>query len=558
MPRTLLARLPHEHWLLAALLPPLHGAMWGSVGSALSRSLMLAHLGVFLIWQPLWRSDERLDPRSATAFVAFTFVFVAWMNWWLVFVWLLVLIGLIGGRVFVDGRERLAYGVTLVILMCELVFGCTARMFSVPLPAEVGEVLDPGLLLAPLVILLIPFRAPPAQRPVDLLHGLTAATLTGVLALGAMLVMYRTGQTYTVAVLHTLAGIALFLFAMAWLLNPHPGFSGLGQLWARYLLNVGTPFEQWLGGLARAARQHSDPGEFLEAAMNQVANLPWVVGVAWETPAHRGLAGRETPHVTDVPTEDLRVRLYTRRLPGGALLLHGKLLVQVVAYFHAAKRAEKTLARQAHLQAVYETGARVTHDIKNLLQSLYTLGTVVQQADPQRPGEVHGLLRRQLPQLTHRLQLALDKLRAPAEADSAVEMGSLELWWRELAARHATDRITFEGQVTADREVPVDFLDSVIENLIENTRVKRQTEPGIAIRVILSEAPGRLSVRVADTGSAVPRAIAAALFRETVESRTGLGIGLYQAARQAENLGFRLELASNEPGRVVFELTRAS
>jgi len=561
MPRRLHALLPHEHWLFAAMLPPLHGAIWNQFGSPLSRSLMLAHLGVFLIWQPLWRSDERLDPQRAAAFVAFTGVFVAWLNWWLIFIWLLVLIGLIGGRVFVDRRERLAYGITLLILVCELILGCTARIFSVPLPREVEGLLEPALLLAPLTLLLIPFRTVPAERPVDLLHGLTAATLTGVLALGGLLVMYRTGEPYLVAVLQTLAGIVAFLFALAWLLNPHPGFSGLNQLWARYIMNVGTPFEQWLSGLARDARQHTEPTPFLEAAMRQLASLPWVQGVAWETPTEGGAVGRETPHVTEVPAEDLRVRIFTRRLPGSALLLHAKLLVQVIAYFHAAKDAQQALARQAHLQAIYETGARVTHDIKNLLQSLYTLGNVLHEApaDPRGAAEVQGLLRRQLPQLTHRLQLALDKLRAPAEADSSAELGSLAVWWQALAARHAGDHIDFSGTVAEDLEVPVDFLDSVLSNLVENARTKRQGEPGIRIGVSLEQQGDTVRVAVADTGSPVPRASAAALFREPVRSRTGLGIGLFQAARQAETLGWRLTLARNLPGEVRFELSgRAS
>jgi len=38
-----------------------------------------------------------------------------------------------------------------------------------------------------------------------------------------------------------------------------------------------------------------------------------------------------------------------------------------------------------------------------------------------------------------------------------------------------------------------------------------------------------------------------------VDSASGLGIGLYQAARQAADNGYRLELVENR-GRVVFEL----
>jgi hypothetical protein len=36
-----------------------------------------------------------------------------------------------------------------------------------------------------------------------------------------------------------------------------------------------------------------------------------------------------------------------------------------------------------------------------------------------------------------------------------------------------------------------------------------------------------------------------------------LGVGLYQAARQAAQHGYRLALAANEPGQVRFELGRS-
>jgi len=39
-----------------------------------------------------------------------------------------------------------------------------------------------------------------------------------------------------------------------------------------------------------------------------------------------------------------------------------------------------------------------------------------------------------------------------------------------------------------------------------------------------------------------------------VASDLGLGVGLYQAARQAARTGFRLELPDNQAGRVAFRL----
>ena len=56
----------------------------------------------------------------------------------------------------------------------------------------------------------------------------------------------------------------------------------------------------------------------------------------------------------------------------------------------------------------------------------------------------------------------------------------------------------------------------------------------------------------------MPEGVAATLFSAPVASETGLGIGLYHAARQAEAHGYVLVLASNAPGSVRFELKRQS
>ena len=65
---------------------------------------------------------------------------------------------------------------------------------------------------------------------------------------------------------------------------------------------------------------------------------------------------------------------------------------------------------------------------------------------------------------------------------------------------------------------------------------------------------GRLTIH--DEGDSVPKAVAARLFAAPVPSRNGLGIGLYQAAKQAEQAGYSLELVSNSPGNVCFELRK--
>jgi len=56
----------------------------------------------------------------------------------------------------------------------------------------------------------------------------------------------------------------------------------------------------------------------------------------------------------------------------------------------------------------------------------------------------------------------------------------------------------------------------------------------------------------------MPDSVAKRLFDAPVSSsKTGLGVGLYQAFRFARERRYALRLASNEPGRVCFELAPA-
>ncbi|MHB1052539.1 MAG: hypothetical protein ACYCZT_05655 [Thiobacillus sp.] len=63
-----------------------------------------------------------------------------------------------------------------------------------------------------------------------------------------------------------------------------------------------------------------------------------------------------------------------------------------------------------------------------------------------------------------------------------------------------------------------------------------------------------MSLTITDSGAPVPEHVARNLFLSPVASECGLGVGLYQAARQAARSGFRLELPDNQAGRVTFRL----
>jgi sensor histidine kinase regulating citrate/malate metabolism len=65
-------------------------------------------------------------------------------------------------------------------------------------------------------------------------------------------------------------------------------------------------------------------------------------------------------------------------------------------------------------------------------------------------------------------------------------------------------------------------------------------------------------LNVCDDGEPVADAVVERLFESPVSSsKTGLGVGLYQASRFAKEREYALQLISNEPGRVCFELAPA-
>ena len=198
---------------------------------------------------------------------------------------------------------------------------------------------------------------------------------------------------------------------------------------------------------------------------------------------------------------------------------------------------------------MHETGARTTHDIKNLLQSLNVLCSVATGSDYRDSTQLNALERRQLPLVAQRLAQTLERLQRPqVEPESYVAAAH---WWDAIARQYQSEGVEFvPARLASEARVPRSLFDSVADNLIRNALAKRSAEPGVRVRVSLDAE----ALRVCDTGAAVPGELEAGLLRSPVPSSAGLGIGLYQAARQAEAAGFRLELEKNRDGEVCFAL----
>jgi C4-dicarboxylate-specific signal transduction histidine kinase len=129
-------------------------------------------------------------------------------------------------------------------------------------------------------------------------------------------------------------------------------------------------------------------------------------------------------------------------------------------------------------------------------------------------------------------------------------------WWRNLNNRYGRDAINFQSDdANASAWLPQELFDSVADNLIQNALRKRLQEPELHIRVDLVTTPN-ISLTVCDTGSSAALDVTEKLFHAPVSTHDGLGIGLYQAAKQAGEIGYRLRLRENREGYVCFELAQ--
>ncbi len=545
-----------ENWVLGVMLLLLHLALQAGLSSPLSASLIMAHLGVFFIWQPIWQRDQRLDFNSAALILVFACAFVILWSPAVLFAWLIVLVGIVAGRSFLTRREHYVYMLVLAFLICELLINCVPRLFRLSqVVAPIDTFFRYAFYLSPLALILFPFDSGAHRQafPIDFFRGVTIALMTALLAISSVVMTIQSVFDYPTALSVSLLALAAFLVVISWLLSPSTG-NNLGSLWEKSLLNIGTPFEVWISALAQLAETKNSPHAFLDGAVEELVRTPWVAGAAVQSQSGKRLYGDETGYDVTVTTPNVRLTLFSTRSVGAALRVHCRLLVQILGHFYTAKLREKEQATAARLKAVHETGARITHDIKNMLQSFSLLAAPAPGgADERQERERLRLLERQLPQLSQRLERALDKLKLPAL--TAAETSAFDAWWQSLRQRYDGEDIEFRNDIaTTAVVVKGDALDGVIDNLIDNARQKSQVEADVHIVVHRRRHDGDICIEVSDSGAPIDDSLLEGLFDGILPSKTGFGIGLYQADKQAEAAGFRLSLVENRVGAVRFEL----
>lgn len=546
--------------LMALMLLSLHALLiWGN-HDHLQVALLLCHYGFFLLWQPVMRQSDKLSWKMMGILLAGAYFTTFLTNWWITAFWIAGLFSLIGGRVL---SSEASYSKVPNILAATYLLSILLLWVVPKLLSANNNLLAAQLLLIyvlPILPLSILFLSANKKSPVytpniDFFYTLIIFLLTIIVILSSFAIGAIWKIHYAKLLIFTVFGLAATLVAISWLWNPSATFSGLELLMSRYLLSIGLPFEQWIRKIAAFAENENTAEGFLQASMRELSALNWVSGVSWQSKTMHEEIGEATHYISTFSFQELHLTLYSRWQFTPAMYLHVQLLTQILGEFYEAKRREETISQNAYMQSLYETGSRLTHDIKNILQSLGTLSAAAEQSThAEEDARLVELIKKQLPRLSQRLSSTLNKLEQPGIEKK--NQAKVSQWWKGFKELNANNQIQFETPSHLPKtEIDTDVLDSVVDNLIQNALEKARLEPDISIHVCIMPS-NHFCIEVTDNGTAIPDEITEKLFKSHVSSKSGLGVGLYHAAQQAQNAGYLLSLTDNTNGEVRFRLEK--
>lgn len=544
--------------LMALMILSLHAMLiWGDAAS-LHKALFLCHYGCFLLWQPLMRQTKALTWQAMVLIVVGAAITMFFTSWWVTAFWIAGLFSLIGGRIFSgeSARDRLPNILASSYLLAILLLWVVPKLLNANDDLAAAEFLLIYFLpVLPLTILFLSAKArsEPQAPNIDFFYTLLIFLLTLIVILGSFAIGVIWKIHYIKLLIVAVMGLASTLVALSWLWNPSATFSGLELLMSRYLLSLGLPFEQWIRRIAKHAEFESTANKFLQAAMGELAALNWVNGLMWKVESTQNRVGDASPFITTFSFQQLHLTLYSRWQFSPAMYLHVQLLTQILGEFYEAKRREETISENTYMQTFYETGSRLTHDIKNILQSLSTLTAAAEMPNNAEDDvRLIALIKKQLPRLSQRLAATLTKLEHPSIEKK--QQAKVAIWWKNFKQLNTHQQVQFESPAILPKtDIDPEVLDSVVDNLLQNALEKAKLEASTFIKVTLMPSQ-HFCLEVTDTGSAMPAEMAERLFKSHVSSRNGLGVGLYHAAHQAIQAGYTLSLVNNRDGEVRFRV----
>ena len=290
-----------------------------------------------------------------------------------------------------------------------------------------------------------------------------------------------------------------------------------------------TNFQHWALTTLQEAQTAGNIDTFLHNRIGLLTELFNGSGASWAILSHKGTHGSPATAETNLiccGAEALDASLTIVATPSDTAQRQAEFALAFLETLVELHQHQEKIETQKHLESIYETGARITHDVKNLLQSLNTLTTAVVHSKPEQATAIQSLIKKQLPLIREKLQITLDKLAAPDDVSTTFQVA--RIWWGKLQLRYEGRDIEFTQKLEVNHLIPRDLFEQVAENLLDNAQRKRQTENDISIHVHLEISHSRIALTVTDTGSAAADEITNTLFKTPVESTGGYGIALYQ------------------------------
>src|ERR1700682_5631494 len=251
------ARLANAAWgfsqrywrlVVVAMLVLLHVAVFRGVADPWARGLLLAHLGLLLLWQPFLRAEQRVSPTQGLILSVVALTVMVRLDWWLLAFWVVVIAGLVGGKVYQQNAkwQRRCYLVVLAYLLALLAIAIlpeiAPRRRSSP---EIRHAAEYALPLAFVLIALFPAEAEARDTAqiIEFFYSVFLMLLLVVVVLGSFTFTTLAGTTH-------LPG------------HPRSG-GGLGVSFAPCLFSIGLPVEKWLQVLAELSQLETRPERFL-------------------------------------------------------------------------------------------------------------------------------------------------------------------------------------------------------------------------------------------------------------------------------------------------------
>lgn len=550
------ALLQFEQQILATFLLLLHSLIWIIHTPSLQSSLSVVLYGLFLLWQPLWNKDRQLNFYTSLIPVLVLLMISYFYHLESLFFFSLLVTGLIGSRLFSMSSTRSFDLLALSILILEMSVGIIPLTFNqISLPAQFDTYIQVIILIFILVFFFAPIPDRSSQQTrsqIDLMHGILTTTLVFLVLLGGIVASLLYGVDYIEGLLLTVFIVSTLAIGISWFWNPGIGYSGLGVLWNRYAMTIGGPFETWINTLTTLIEEpYISASDFLQAACDNLVENEWLNAIHWQFNSFIIQSGsKQGIAFTHSLSSQVKVTIYFKSNPGRALRQHTILLIRMAYQFYQSKLNQEKMRAEEHFETIHHTGARLTHDIKNILQSIKTSINIVQI----RPGEEqplpYRLLHQNLNQISHRLESTLAKLKAP-ELSTSIKYVSISEWVNNFTDSQTQNKVTYHADISVEHPIPPELFDSVINNLLVNALNKKETTEVI---VDITANLEMIVITVCDNGNPVQEELESQLFNKPVSSGRGMGIGLYQSAFMARTFNYELELANNQPGKVCFSL----